>query len=188
MVHLKEIELKGVYVTEPDVYRDNRGYFMESFRMDEWEAILGPIKFIQDNESFSTQNVLRGLHFQIPPYGQSKLVRVVWGAIRDVVVDMRSGSPTFGHYYIELLDNKNNKQLFIPSGFAHGFIVLSPEAVVQYKVDVPYYPDFERILRFDDHFLQINWGVPPDSCILSDKDRRGLSWEEAVKQLNNFII
>jgi len=186
MVHFKEIELKGVYIAKPEVYKDNRGYFMESFRVDEWAPILGPVKFIQDNESYSTQNVLRGLHFQIPPYGQSKLVRVAWGAIYDVVVDMRLGSPTFGQYHIELIDDKNSKQIFIPSGFAHGFIVLSSEAVVQYKVNAPYHPASERTLRFDEPFLNIDWGVSLNSCILSDKDRRGLSWDEAIKELNNL--
>ena len=181
-MHFKETKLRGVYVAHPDVYRDHRGFFLERFRLDEWESILGPIKFIQENESFSTQGVLRGLHYQISPYGQSKLVHVAWGAIHDVVVDMRPDSPTFGQYHLELLDDKNKKQLFVPSGFAHGFVVLSSEAVVQYKVDAPYHPASERILRFDDPFLKIDWGVSPDSCILSDKDRQGLSWEEAITQ------
>ena len=177
-MHFSETEFKGVYVAEPDVYIDARGYFMESFRLDIWEQVIGPLQFIQENESFSVQGVLRGLHFQLPPYGQSKLVRTVWGVVRDVVVDMRPDSATFGRFHIEILDNHSKKQLYVPSGFAHGFLVLSPEAVVQYKVDVPYYPEFERTLRFDDPFLQIDWGVPTYSCQLSEKDRQALSWQE----------
>lgn len=184
-MHFKETKLKGVYVSQPDVYRDHRGCFLERFRLDEWEPIPGQIKFIQENESFSFQGVLRGLHFQVPPYSQSKLVQVAWGLINDVVVDMRPGSPTFGQYHSEILDDKEKRQLFIPSGFAHGFVVLSPEAVVQYKVDAPYHPASARTLRFDDPFLHIDWGVTPDSCILSDKDRHGLTWEEAILQLEN---
>jgi dTDP-4-dehydrorhamnose 3,5-epimerase len=185
MMHFKETKLKGVYVGQPDVYRDHRGCFLERFRLDEWKPILGQIKFIQENESFSTQGVLRGLHFQLPPYSQSKLVQVAWGSINDIVVDMRPDSSTFGQYHLENLDDKEKRQIFIPSGFAHGFVVLSPEAVVQYKVDVPYHPVSERTLRFDDPFLRIEWGVPTNSFILSDKDRLGLFWEEAITQLEN---
>jgi len=153
---------------------------MESYRLDEWEAALGSIRFIQENESFSTQSVLRGLHYQIPPHGQSKLIRVVCGAIKDVVVDMRPESPTFGRYYMEILDEINKKQLFVPSGFAHGFLTLSPQAVVLYKVDAPYHPAAERTLCFNDETLKIEWGGPSDSFILSDKDRNGLSWTAAI--------
>lgn len=181
----KETKFKGVYIAEPEVHSDNRGHFFERFKLNEWEQILGPIRFIQENESFSIQGVLRGLHYQIPPYGQSKLVQVVWGAVRDVVVDMRPDSDTFGQYHIELLDDKNKKQLFVPSGFAHGFLVLSPQSVVQYKVDAPYHPAAERTLRFDDPFLHIDWGVPPASCILSDKDRQGFSWQTAMIEILN---
>ena len=171
--------LQGLFVAEPIVFKDNRGYFMESFRLDVWEAAVGPVRFIQENESYSVQGVLRGLHFQIPPYGQSKLVRVVCGAIRDVVVDMRPESPTFGQHHVEMLDEVNKRQLFVPSGFAHGFLTLSPQAIVQYKVDAPYVPAAERTLRYDDATLQIDWAAPPP-FILSHKDRYALSWDEAV--------
>jgi len=178
-----ETKIKGVYIAKPNIYRDPRGYFMESFRMDIWEPVIGSVRFIQENESFSTQDVLRGLHYQLPPYGQSKLIRTVWGTVMDVVVDMRLESSTFGQYHVEILDDKEKKQLFVPSCFAHGFVVISPEAIVQYKVDLPYHPISERTLRFDDPFLQIEWGVCLDSCILSDKDKLGLTWQEAVKEL-----
>ena len=157
---------------------------MESFRLDLWEAAVGHLHFIQENESFSSEGVLRGLHYQIPPYSQAKLVRVICGAIRDVVVDMRPESSTFGVYHIEILDEIEKKQLYIPSGFAHGFLTLSAEAVVLYKVDAPYHPEAERSLRFDDETLQIEWGLSADSCIVSEKDRRALSWNEAVDELS----
>ena len=183
-MYFSETKLGGVYVAVPNVYRDARGYFMESFRPDLWESVIGPVRFIQENESFSTKGVLRGLHYQLRPFGQSKWVRVVVGTIKDVVVDMRPESATFGQYHIEILDDKDKKQLFVPNGFAHGFLVLSPEAVVQYKVDASYHPASERTLRFDDPFLQIDWGVSPDSCIVSDKDKLGLTWQKAIEELN----
>jgi len=183
-MQIYETRIKGIYIAKPNVYKDSRGYFMESFRMDVWEPVIGPVRFIQENESFSTQGVLRGLHYQIPPYGQSKLIRTVWGAVMDVVVDLRPESSTFGQYQMEILDDKEKKQLFVPSRFAHGFIVLSSEAVVQYKVDVPYHPASERTLSFDDPYLQIDWGISPDCCVVSDKDRRGITWQEAIKELN----
>jgi len=175
-------------VAEPDVRRDDRGYFMERFRLDLWEQTVGAVRFVQENESFSTQGVLRGLHYQAPPHGQSKLVWVVWGAVCDVVVDMRPESPTFGRYHLEILDDKDKRQLFVPSRFAHGFLALSPQAVVQYKVDAPYVPEAERTLRFDDPFLQIDWGVSSDALILSHKDRNGFSWAEAIEDLTNSTI
>ncbi|MDR2585345.1 MAG: dTDP-4-dehydrorhamnose 3,5-epimerase [Prevotellaceae bacterium] len=185
MTHFTKTKISGVYVAEPEVFRDGRGYFMERFRMDEWERIVGPVRFIQENESFSMLGVMRGLHYQLPPYGQSKLVQVVWGAIRDVVVDMRPKSPTFGKHHVEILDDRYKKQLFVPAGFAHGFLVTSPEAVVHYKVDAPYHPTSERTLRFDDPFLHIDWGVSPDSCHLSEKDRNGYYWETAMFEIMN---
>jgi len=183
---IKESEIKGVYIAVPNVYRDVRGSFLESFRVDVWERVIGPVQFIQENESFSTQHVLRGLHYQVPPFGQSKLVRTVVGAVLDVVVDMRPESSTFGQCHIEVLDDKEKKQLFVPNRFAHGFLILSPEAVVQYKVDAPYHPAYERTLRFDDPYLQINWGLASHLCVLSEKDRVGLFWEEAVKELRTM--
>ena len=182
---IRETDIKGVYVAEPKVHRDGRGYFMESFRLDVWEEVVGSVRFIQENESFSIQGVLRGLHYQLPPHGQSKLVRVVRGAVYDVVVDMRPASSTFGQYYMEILDDIDNKQLFVPAGFAHGFLVFSPEAIVQYKVDVPYVPEAERTLRFDDPTLQIEWGAPAAYCVVSEKDRCGLFWEVAIQEILN---
>lgn len=181
----KETKFKGVYIIEPEVRTDMRGYFMESFRSDLWEEAPGPVRFIQENESFSRQGVLRGLHYQIPPYGQAKLIRVVRGAVLDVAVDMRPAQPTFGQYCQVELNDQNKRQLFIPSGFAHGFLTLSSEAVVVYKVDAPYCRESERSLRFDDPFLRIDWGVSPHSCILSDKDREGLLWEAATHEILN---
>ena len=185
MIFIRETQLKGVYTAEPEVYIDERGFFLESFRLDLWEKVVGPVRFIQDNESFSLHGVLRGLHYQLPPYGQSKLVRVVRGAVRDVVVDMRPDSPTYGQHHTEELNDQNKRQLFVPSGFAHGFLALSPEAVLQYKVDAPYVPEAERCLRFDDPALGIDWGVSPNSCLLSNKDRHGLSWEAAIDEIVN---
>ncbi|MCL2739376.1 MAG: dTDP-4-dehydrorhamnose 3,5-epimerase [Bacteroidales bacterium] len=181
----KETKFKGVYIIEPEVRTDMRGYFMESFRSDLWEEAPEPVRFIQENESFSRQGVLRGLHYQIPPYGQAKLIRVVRGAVLDVAVDMRPAQPTFGQYCQVELNDQNKRQLFIPSGFAHGFLTLSSEAVVVYKVDAPYCRESERSLRFDDPFLRIDWGVSPHSCILSDKDREGLLWEAATHEILN---
>jgi len=181
-MHITETAINGVYVAQPHLYKDDRGYFMESFRLDEWEAAVGPVRFVQENESFSVQGVLRGLHYQMPPFEQAKWVRVVRGAIRDVVVDMRPQSTTFGKHHVEVLDDHDKKQLFVPKGFAHGFLVLSPEATVIYKVDAPYHPESERTLRFDDPFLQINWGIAPSACIVSEKDCHGLFWEEVIKQ------
>jgi len=182
---IKETRFKGVYIAEPEVYTDKRGYFLESFRLDEWERILGPFRFFQENESFSHQGVLRGLHYQIPPYGQAKLIRVIWGAVLDVAVDMRTDQPTFGQYFQVELNNQNKRQLFIPSGFAHGFLTLSPQAIVVYKVDALYCQTAERTLHFDDPQLGIDWGLPPHSCLLSDKDSRGLSWESATLEILN---
>ncbi|MCL1974304.1 MAG: dTDP-4-dehydrorhamnose 3,5-epimerase [Bacteroidetes bacterium] len=180
---ITETELKGLFVAQQELFSDHRGYFMERFRLDLWEEAVGPFRVIQENESFSFKGVVRGLHYQLSPYGQSKLVWVVRGAVRDVVVDMRPDSPTFGHHFVGELSDQNKTQLFIPKGFAHGFLVLSPEAVVQYMVDAHYVPEAERCLRFDDPQLGIDWGVPPDSCRLSEKDRQGLSWEAAMIEI-----
>ena len=182
---IKETGIKGVFVAEPYVYKDNRGSFMESYRFDLWESIIGSVRFIQENESFSLKMVLRGLHYQLPPYGQSKLIRTVWGSVMDVVVDMRPESSTFGKVHVEILDDRSKKQLFVPDRFAHGFLTLSKEAVVQYKVNAPYHPASERTLRFDDPYLQIDWGASTDSFLLSTKDLNGLSWMEAISPLIN---
>ena len=167
-------------IGEPEVYRDARGYFMESFRTDLWKQEFGSLCFIQENESYSLRRVLRGLHFQKAPYAQSKLVRAVRGCIQDVVVDLRPDSPSYGQYHAELLSEENKLQLFVPKGFAHGFLVLSDEALVQYKVDTLYVPQAECCLRFDDADLQIDWGLSVSECILSEKDRKGLSLREIM--------
>jgi len=161
-----------VILIQPEVHGDNRGYFVETFRQDELEQAIGQkINFIQDNESKSSKGVLRGLHFQLPPFAQSKLVRVIQGSVLDVVVDIRKGSLTFGqHMAIELNDNNKN-QLFIPRGFAHGFVVLSDSATFSYKVDNYYSPEYERGLAFDDKTLNIDWKITKDQLNLAKKDQ-----------------
>jgi dTDP-4-dehydrorhamnose 3,5-epimerase len=165
-------DLPGVLIIEPKVWEDTRGYFMESFRKDLLETALNhPVHFVQDNESCSTYGVLRGLHFQTPPHAQSKLVRVIQGSVLDVAVDIRHGSPTFGQHIAIELSAENRKQLFIPRGFAHGFVVLSDKAIFSYKVDAFYAPTHDKGLAFDDATLSINWQLPHDKLILSEKDR-----------------
>ena len=161
-----------VILIQPEVHGDNRGYFVETFRQDELEQAIGQkINFIKDNESKSSKGVLRGLHFQLPPFAQSKLVRVIQGSVLDVVVDIRKGSLTFGqHMAIELNDNNKN-QLFIPRGIAHGFVVLSDSATFSYKVDNYYSPEYERGLAFDDKTLNIDWKITKDQLNLAKKDQ-----------------
>lgn len=172
-MQFEELEIPGVWLIEPTVFTDERGYFMESFRQKDFEKYIGKIGFIQDNESLSSQNVLRGLHYQLAPYSQAKLVRVIEGEVLDIAVDIRTGSPTFGKYVSVLLTGTNKKQFFIPRGFAHGFRVLSERALFQYKVDNPYMPDMESGIVYNDPELAINWGDKNDSAfILSDKDKR----------------
>lgn len=165
-------EIDGVVILEPKVFGDNRGYFFESFSERDFNEQVREIRFVQDNESRSCYGVLRGLHFQKPPYSQSKLVRVVKGAVLDVAVDIRKGSPTFGkHVTIELTED-NHRQVFIPRGFAHGFAVLSDEVVFQYKCDNFYAPQYEGAIAWDDPDLNIDWKVPAEKMILSEKDIR----------------
>jgi dTDP-4-dehydrorhamnose 3,5-epimerase len=164
-------QIPGLILIRPKVYSDNRGYFLETFRRDIFQYNVGHIDFMQDNESRSVYGVLRGLHYQLPPYAQAKLVRVVAGTILDVAVDIRPKSPTFGRHASAELSAENKHQLFIPHGFAHGFIVLSQEAAVAYKVDAPYAPDHERGIRFDDPVLGIDWKLPKSEIRLSEKDR-----------------
>ena len=162
--------LKGVYIIEPRIFKDERGYFFESFSAREFQEKLGDIVFVQDNESFSHYGVIRGLHFQKPPFSQSKIIRVVKGGILDVAVDLRKGSPTYGQYTsIELTEN-NHRQLFIPQGFAHGFSVLSPEAIIQYKCDNFYAPEADGGISIKDDSLGIDWQIPTQNAILSEKD------------------
>lgn len=163
--------IDGVVIIEPRVFRDSRGYFFESFNLKEFEQKVRPVNFVQDNESCSSYGVLRGLHFQKPPFAQSKLVRVVQGRVLDVAVDIRRGSPTFGQHVAVELSGENHRQFFIPRGFAHGFCVLSTAALFQYKCDNFYAPDSEGAIAWDDPDLAIDWRIPADRVILSDKDR-----------------
>ena len=156
---------------EPRLFEDARGYFFESFNQREFEEKVAPVVFVQDNESKSSYGVVRGLHYQKPPYTQSKLVRVVKGAVLDVAVDVRKGSPTFGQHVAVELTGENHRQFFIPRGFLHGFSVLSEEVVFQYKCDNFYAPASEGAVAWDDPDLGIDWRIPAEQVILSEKDR-----------------
>ena len=170
-MNFTRLEIPDVILCEPKTLSDERGYFSETFREDKLEKFLGfPVNFCQENESKSSYGVLRGLHYQIAPYAQSKLVRVLQGAVLDVSVDLRKDSPTFGkHIFIELSE-ENKKQIFIPKGFAHGFIVLSKEAVLAYKVDNYYHKVSERGIAYNDKSLAIDWKLPPKDIKVSAKD------------------
>ena len=163
-------EIEGVYVIEPKVFKDARGYFMEAWKQSEFEANIGKINFIQDNESKSSFGVLRGLHYQKGEYSQSKLVRVSKGRVLDVAVDIRKSSPTFGKHVMVELSEDNKRQFFIPRGFAHGFLVLSDEAIFTYKVDNPYAPQAEAGIRWNDPALAIEWPIDPAQVLTSEKD------------------
>lgn len=163
-------DIEDVVIIEPKVFGDHRGYFFESFSAKDFNAQVRDVKFVQDNESKSCFGVLRGLHFQKPPHAQSKLVRVVKGAVLDVAVDIRKGSPTFGKHVAVELTEDNHRQLFIPRGFAHGFVVLTDEVVFQYKCDNFYSPESEGAIAWDDPDLGIDWMVPSEKVILSAKD------------------
>lgn len=164
-------DIPEVVIVEPRVFGDHRGYFFESFSQRDFNAQVREVRFVQDNESKSRYGVLRGLHFQKPPHAQSKLVRVVKGAVLDVAVDIRKGSPTFGKHVAVELTEDNHRQLFIPRGFAHGFVVLTDEVVFQYKCDDFYAPQCEGAIAWDDPDLGIDWRVPVSDIILSDKDK-----------------
>jgi dTDP-4-dehydrorhamnose 3,5-epimerase len=165
--------IEDVLLIKPKVFGDERGYFVETFRQDKFEEALGhKVDFIQDNESKSTKGVLRGLHFQLPPAAQSKLVRVIEGKVLDVAVDIRQDSPTYGQYVTAELSGDNKHQLFVPRGFAHGFVVLSDTAIFSYKVDNYYSPENDRGLAFDDELLNIDWQLPIEQLQLSDKDQK----------------
>lgn len=163
--------IEGVVIIEPRIFRDERGYFFESFSQREFQKKVCNTVFVQDNESKSCYGVLRGLHFQKPPYAQSKLVRVIKGAVLDVAVDIRKGSPTFGQHVAVELTEDNHRQFFIPRGFAHGFSVLTDEVIFQYKCDNFYAPQSEGALAWDDPDLGIDWRLPAEKVILSEKDR-----------------
>ena len=162
--------IADVILIQPRLFEDERGYFFESFNQNLFEQNIGAIDFIQDNEAKSTMGVLRGLHYQIPPHAQSKLVRVISGKILDIAVDIRKDSSTFGRHVAVELDGHTKEQLFIPMGFAHGYVVLSEEAVVSYKVDDVYSPQNERGIRYDDPSLNIDWKMERDTVILSSRD------------------
>jgi len=183
MIYTKT-EIPDLWLIEPMVYGDERGYFMEVFKKTDFQLNIGTFDFVQDNESRSTQGVWRGLHYQLEPYAQAKLVRVIQGTILDVAVDIRIGSPTFGKFVAVELSGDNKHQLFIPKGFAHGFYVMSDFAVFIYKVDNPYMPAYERAIRYNDPFIGIDrdkhWG---HTAVMSDKDRYAPLLSEAE---NNF--
>jgi dTDP-4-dehydrorhamnose 3,5-epimerase len=173
--------IPDVVLIEPTVHGDNRGYFVETFREDLFKEITHcKLNFIQENESKSSKGVLRGLHYQLPPYTQAKLVRVIEGSVLDVAVDIRKNSPTFGRHVAIELTGKNKHQLFIPHGFAHGFVVLSDSAIFSYKVDNYYAPEYDRGIAFDDHNLGIDWQLPLEELQLSDKDKKHPNLSNAI--------
>ena len=178
-MELIKTNIPGVVILQPRIFGDERGYFFESFSQRDFEREVRRTVFVQDNESKSCYGVLRGLHFQKPPYAQSKLVRVVKGSVLDVAVDIRKGSPTFGKYVSVELTEENKRQFFIPRGFAHGFAVLSTEAVFQYKCDNFYAPESEGALAWDDPDLAIDWRLPASKVILSEKDKHHPPLKEA---------
>ena len=172
MIEIKKTDIEGVLIIEPKVFGDARGYFFESWSQRDFDELVRPIKFVQDNESMSSYGVMRGLHFQRPPYTQSKLVRCVKGAVLDVAVDIRKGSPTYGKHVAVELTEDNHRQLFVPRGFAHGFAVLSEKAVFQYKCDEFYHPETDGGISILDNSLGIDWRIPTDKANLSDKDTK----------------
>ena len=175
----RKTEIEGVYIIEPRVFGDERGYFFEAWKRQEFEENIGKVDFIQDNESKSVFGVLRGLHYQKREFSQAKLVRVISGRVLDVAVDLRKGSPTFGKHVAVELSGDNKRQFFIPRGFAHGFLVLSDEAVFTYKVDNPYAPQAEASILWNDADLAIDWPLSEEKLILSQKDREAQSFAEA---------
>lgn len=170
--------IEGLIIIEPRIFKDARGYFFESFSAQEFEEKVCKTTFVQDNESFSSYGVVRGLHFQKSPFSQAKLVRVIRGAVLDVAVDLRKGSPTYGQYFAVELTGENHRQLFIPRGFAHGFSVLSDKVLFQYKCDNYYTPQSEGGILWNDPDLNIDWQIPSDKIILSDKDTKHPSFKD----------
>ena len=172
-------DIPDLLIIEPDIYGDSRGYFFESFSRRKFEEATGiKVDFVQDNESRSSYGVVRGLHFQKSPYAQAKLVRVVRGRVRDIAVDLRPDSPTFGKYHAIELSEDNHRQFFIPKGFAHGFSVLSEDAVLQYKCDEYYAPESEGGIAWNDPDLDIDWQIPEDKMIISPKDQNHSTLKE----------
>lgn len=174
-----ETKIKGVWIIEPKVFNDARGYFFEAWKKEEFEAHIGKVNFIQDNESKSSYGVLRGLHYQRGEYSQAKLVRVIKGRVIDVAVDIHKSSPTFGKYVAVELSEDNKRQLFIPRGFAHGFLVLSKEAIFTYKVDNIYAPQSEVGIRWDDKDINVQWPIDMKEVMTSEKDLKGCTLRDA---------
>lgn len=172
MMEVIKTDIDGVVIIEPRIFKDARGYFFESFSQREFEEKVGHVEFVQDNESMSSYGVMRGLHFQRPPYTQAKLVRCVRGKVLDVAVDIRKGSPTYGKHVAVELTEDNHRQFFIPKGFAHGFAVLSETAVFQYKCDEFYHPETDGGISILDDSLGIDWRIPTEHAILSEKDTK----------------
>ena len=175
-----ETSIKGLWILEPKMFYDERGYFTETYNKTDFDAHIGNCIFVQDNESKSSFGVLRGLHYQKGAFSQAKLVRVLKGSVLDVAVDLRRSSSTFGKYVSVELNDINKRQFFIPRGFAHGFLVLSDEAIFTYKVDNRYSPENEASIRYDDPNIAIKWPIESDKMILSAKDMNAVSWENAV--------
>tara|TARA_B100000787_G_scaffold117984_1_gene88243 strand:+ start:24 stop:578 length:555 start_codon:yes stop_codon:yes gene_type:complete len=177
--------IADVILIKPTIHGDDRGYFVETFRQDLLEEAIGhKVNFVQSNESKSFKGVLRGLHYQLPPYTQAKLVRVIEGSVMDVAVDIRKSSATFGQYISVELTAQNKHQLFVPHGFAHGFVVLSDSAIFAYKVDNYYAPEHEMGISFDDEQLDINWGMSHEILQISEKDRQLPSFDMMKKKFN----
>ena len=183
-VNVIETKIKGLYIIEPRIFEDARGYFFESYSQKEFDEKIAPIRFVQDNESKSSFGVMRGLHFQRPPFTQSKLVRCVKGAVLDVAVDIRKGSPTYGQHVAVELTEDNHRQFFVPRGFAHGFAVLSDVAVFQYKCDEFYHPEADGGISIVDDSLGIDWRIPTEKALLSDKDTKHACLNEFESPFN----
>jgi dTDP-4-dehydrorhamnose 3,5-epimerase len=182
-MEFEEVFIKGAFLLKPKVFGDSRGYFFESFNKKEFEEYISGVNFVQDNESKSSTGVLRGLHFQKGEYAQAKLVRVIKGAVLDVIVDIRPDSSTFGKHFSVELTGKNKLQLFLPRGMAHGFVVLEDDTIFAYKVDNVYSPENESGIIYDDPYLSIDWQLPESSLILSEKDKKLPQFKE--KQIYN---
>ena len=188
MINVIDTEIDGVKIIEPKLFGDARGYFFESFSQREFEEKVCKTMFVQDNESMSVAGVVRGLHFQKPPFTQAKLVRVVKGSVLDVAVDIRKGSPTFGKHVAAVLSAENHRQFFVPRGFAHGFAVLSDDAVFQYKCDNYYAPDYEDGIAWNDPQLAIDWRIPPQEAIISAKDSARQSYLQFTSKISSHSV
>lgn len=174
-----QTEIDGVWIIEPNVFPDPRGYFFESYKKEEFDTHIGAVNFIQDNESQSSFGVFRGLHYQRGQFSQAKLVRVIKGKVLDIAVDLRKSSPTFGKHVSVELSGENKRQFFIPRGFAHGFLVLSEEAIFSYKVDNVYAPQAEMSILYNDPSLTIDWPIAESQLIISEKDKQATPFREA---------